>query len=97
MILRASDIEEVGGRRPYDLEGRPITVDHFVTRFTTPDMPFGPHQHEQRELWFILEGKAVVSLDGIDQPVSARDLVVIDPWVAHGLRTDSRVQWVCLG
>jgi len=97
MILRATEIEEVGGRRPYDLGGRSISVDHFVTRVTTPDTPFGPHQHEQRELWFILAGEAVISLHGVDHAVSPRDLVVIDPWVEHGLRTDSRVSWICLG
>lgn len=97
MILRAADIAEVGGRRPYDLGGRPITVGHFVTRVTTPETPFGPHRHEQRELWFILEGSGVVSLDGTDYPVGPRDLIVIDPWVEHGLRSDSQVSWICLG
>lgn len=97
MILRAADIEAVAGRRPYDLGGREISVGHFVTRVTTPDTPFGPHRHEQRELWFILEGTAVVSLDGVENTVSPHDLVVIDPEVEHGLRSDSRVTWICLG
>jgi mannose-6-phosphate isomerase-like protein (cupin superfamily) len=97
MILRAAEIEEVGGRRPYDLGDRSISVDHFVTRVTTPDTPFGPHKHEQRELWFILEGRGVVLLDGVDHEAGPRDLVVIDPWVEHGLRTESQVLWICLG
>ncbi len=97
MILRAADIAEVAGRRPYDLGGRPISVGHFVTRVTAPETPFGPHRHEQRELWFVLEGSGVVSLDGTDHPVSPRDLVVIDPWVEHGLRSDSQISWICLG
>ena len=97
MVLRAADIEATEGRRPYDLAGREIAMAHFVTRVTTPATPFGPHKHEPRELWFILDGEAVVSLDGIDHTVTPQDLVVIDPWVEHGLRTHSRVSWICLG
>ena len=97
MILRAEDIKAIAGRRPYDLDGRAVSVGHFVTRVTTPDTPFGPHQHEQRELWFILEGEAVVSLDGTTHDVKSQDLVVIDPWVEHGLSTTDRVHWICLG
>ena len=72
-------------------------MGHFVTRVTTPEDPFGPHAHAQRELWFVLEGRAIVSLDGTEHELGPQDMVVIDPWVEHGLRTDSRTQWICLG
>jgi len=64
---------------------------------TTPETPFIPHKHEVRELWFMIEGNAVVSLDGINHDVEARDLIAVDPWVEHGLSTTTRAVWICMG
>jgi mannose-6-phosphate isomerase-like protein (cupin superfamily) len=97
MIIKASTIQTKNGRTPYELQGREITVRHFVTRVTTPDTPFKPHKHENAELWFIMEGHALVELDGTEHPVADGDLIVIDPGVSHGLRTESRVTWICIG
>ncbi|MBN1136510.1 MAG: cupin domain-containing protein [Anaerolineae bacterium] len=97
MIIKANDIALVNGRRPYDLGGRQIVTNHFVVRVTTPDNPFKPHQHAAPELWFVIDGTATVSLDGVDTAVGPGDLAVIDPQVAHGLRTDSQATWICLG
>ena len=97
MIIRARETPAPAGRRPCDLAGRQIEVGHFVTRVTTPETPFGPHRHEQSELWFMLEGEAIISLDSVEHTVGPQDLVVIDPWVEHGLRTEFRAQWICLG
>lgn len=97
MIIKASEIDMVNGRRPYDLGGRQIVTKHFVVRVTTPDNPFKPHQHAAPELWFVIDGVATVSLDGIDHTVGSGDLVVIDPEVEHGLRTGSQATWICLG
>ncbi len=97
MIVRGDEIEVKNGRRPYDLGGRQAMVRHFVTRVTTPDNPFKPHRHEQPEFWYIIEGEACVSLDGADHAVHGGDLVLIDPWIEHGLRTESQATWICLG
>ena len=70
---------------------------HFVVRVTTPDNPFKPHKHEQREIWFIIDGEALLSLDGTDHRVETGDLIELEPWVEHGLRTTGRVEWICLG
>ncbi len=97
MIIKGNEIEIVNGRRPYELGGRQIVTRHFVTRVTTPDNPFRPHKHEQLELWFVIDGTATVSLDGVDRVVGSDDLIVIDPWVEHGLCTESQATWLCLG
>jgi len=55
------------------------------------------HKHAVPELWFIIDGEALVTLDGVEHPVESGDLIVIDPWVEHGLRTESRATWICLG
>lgn len=97
MIIEGKTLPEENGRRAYPLTLREVTVNHFVVRVTTPDNPFKPHKHEQQELWFILEGEAVLSLDGDDHVVEAGDLIELTPWVEHGLRTDGCVTWICIG
>jgi mannose-6-phosphate isomerase-like protein (cupin superfamily) len=98
MFVRGRDLVESGkGRRVYPLTSREIAVQHFVTRVTQPDNPFGPHKHEQQELWFILDGQAIVALDGLEHVVEGEDLIEIAPWVEHGLRTETEVKWICMG
>ncbi|MBN1874003.1 MAG: cupin domain-containing protein [Anaerolineae bacterium] len=97
MILKGSEIEVKNGRKPYELGGRKISVQHFVTRVTIPENPFKPHQHEKPELWYIVGGEGMVELEGTEQPVIGGDLIVIDSWVSHGLRTETQVTWICLG
>lgn len=96
-IIRGSSIEMIGGRRPYELSGREITLKHFVVRVTTPDNPFLPHKHQMPEMWFIIKGEGKVLLKGIEYDVEENDLIILDPWVEHGLRTESEVTWICLG
>ena len=97
MIIKGSGIPRKNGRRPYALDGREIITQHFVTRVTTPENPFAPHKHAKPELWYIIDGEAVVVIDGVDNCVEEGDLIVLDPWVEHGLRTGSEVTWICLG
>jgi quercetin dioxygenase-like cupin family protein len=97
MLIRGNEIELKNGRRPYPLANLVVPVKHFVVRVTTPDNPFKPHKHEQPELWYIQDGAAMVSLDGIDNIVESGDLIVIKPWVEHGLRTEQEATWICLG
>lgn len=98
MIVRSRDIPVSDtGRKPYPLEGREVMVKHFVTRITHPDNPFGPHKHEQPELWYVIDGQAWVKLGDQEHAAEAGDLVIIDPWVEHGLRTESQATWICLG
>jgi len=97
MVIKGSEVPERNGRKPYPLASHQITVQHFVVRVTTPDNPFRPHKHEQPELGYIIDGQALVSLDGHEQVVEAGDLIFVEPWVEHGLRTESLVRWICLG
>ncbi len=95
-IIKGGSLEMKKGRRGYDLAGREINTKHFAVRVTTPDNPFRPHKHEQSELWFIIKGKAKVLLDGIEYEVEENDLIILDPWIEHGLNTNSQVTWICL-
>ena len=97
MITRGSSLPAKNGRKPYPLSCDDVVVRHWVIRETTPDNPFEPHKHAQRELWFIMDGSALLSLDGQDNPVGKGDLIELAPWVEHGLRTEGQVTWLCLG
>ncbi len=74
-----------------------IKVNHFVVRTTTQNNPFEPHQHEQEELWYIIEGQGILKENNDDYPVEAGDLIQIKPWVPHGLSSDTKSVWICLG
>jgi mannose-6-phosphate isomerase-like protein (cupin superfamily) len=99
MIIKGRTLaeEREAGRKPYPLTSQDVTVQHFVVRVTTPSNPFKPHKHHQREIWYVLEGEAVLNLDGVEHALEGGDLVELAPWVEHGLRTDSRVTWICIG
>jgi mannose-6-phosphate isomerase-like protein (cupin superfamily) len=97
MVIRGSEVETKEGRRPYPLDGLEVQVKHFVVRLTTPGNPFKPHKHERTELWFLIDGEAVVSIDGQDHAVKKGDLVTIEPWVEHGLHSDTKATWICMG
>ena len=97
MVIRGQTIEAQNGRKPYPLGDVEVVARHFVVRETTPQNPFKPHKHDKSELWYVIEGEAIVTLDGQEQRVKAGDLVVLEPWVEHGLRTEDIARWICLG
>ena len=97
MIVKGQPNAGEPGRTLYELAGFETRVTHFVVRHTTPENPFGPHKHEQTEMWYMISGSAFVTGEGLEQPVEAGDLITIEPWVEHGLRTDARATWICLG
>jgi len=97
MIVKGQPNAGQPGRTFYPLEGFETTVTHFVVRETFPSNPFEPHMHEQRELWYIVAGEAFFIRDGEAKAVTAGDLIAIEPWTEHGLRTDTQVTWICLG
>jgi len=96
-IIKGSSMEMINGRRGYDLAGREISTKHFAFRVTKPYNPFRRHKHEQSELWFIVKGSAKVFLGGKEYPVEENDLIILDPWIEHGLSTSGEVTWICVG
>ena len=96
MIVRGKGLT-AGDRQDYGLGQFNLSLRHFVVRNTTSDTPFGPHEHEGAEYWFILEGEAEVSIDGTDYAVQAGDLIVLPARSRHGLLSAGCVRWICLG
>ena len=97
MIIKGQPDTGLRGRTYYERDGFQTTVSHFVVRETLPGNPFEAHQHEQPEMWYILEGRGTLIGAGRETAVSAGDLITIEPWDEHGLRTDCQVRWICLG
>lgn len=97
MLIKGVADPEQFGRTAFAVDGKNIRVNHFVTRTATKEHPFEPHKHEQEELWFILEGQGIAFEDGHEFEVTKGDLINTKPWVEHGLRTDDKVIFICLG
>ena len=97
LIVKGASLEEANHRLDYGIRRLQSDLKHFVIWTTGPENPFGPHKHAGWEFWFILEGEAVVSIDGQDYPVEAGDLIYLPPQSRHGLRTTTSARWICLG
>jgi mannose-6-phosphate isomerase-like protein (cupin superfamily) len=98
MIIKGDSLAQEKGLKLYPLESTEVAGNHFGVWVTTPDHPFKAHKHGQREIWFIMEGTATVTLDGEEYTVEAGDLVELSPWVEHGLRAEEgTVTWICMG
>src|SRR5512132_1585375 len=97
MIIRGTELEATRGRKPYPIADRQTILHHLSVYQTGPENPFGPHKHERAEMWYIVDGEALVTIDGHEEGASAGDLILIDPWVEHGLRSATLAEWVCLG
>lgn len=45
-----------------------------------------PHQHADEEFQYVIEGSGTWSLNGVEQPLAAGDLMYSKPWDWHGIR-----------
>lgn len=97
MIIKGIRDPENKFREIYESKDFNLKVNHFVVRTLTPENPFKPHSHEQEELWYIIEGKAILILDSKEYNVESGDLIHLKPWVSHGINTDTKARWICLG
>ncbi len=84
------------GRIAYDLDGFRVDVRHVAVRETTSDNPFIPHEHAEKELWYIVSGSGYFLRGANEERVGEGDLIQIDSWVKHGLRTETKLTWVVL-
>ncbi len=52
--------------------------------------PFHPHRHAQAEIYYVLSGEGIVSIDGLEHPLRAGSSVFIPGDVWHGARNTGR-------
>jgi quercetin dioxygenase-like cupin family protein len=48
-----------------------------------------PHRHPPAEIYHVIEGSAVVTLEGVSRAVTVGDTVYIPPNTEHGIRNDT--------
>ena len=98
MVVKFKDVEpRADGSVSYPIKDHQDIVKHVAYRLVTPDNPFGPHEHEGGELWYIIKGKATVNVGGEITKVEDKDLIVCPSGVSHGMTSDGEVYWLCLG
>ena len=52
--------------------------------------PFNPHRHTQAEIYYVISGEGIVSIDGVEHPLRAGSSVFIPGDVWHGARNTGR-------
>lgn len=59
--------------------------------FHTPGMRThddGPHVHDREEVFCIMQGKGVIEVNGVTEPIQAGDVIVIEPGEDHHIIGD---------
>ncbi|MEK7400326.1 MAG: cupin domain-containing protein [Candidatus Poribacteria bacterium] len=98
MVIKFKDAEKrKDGSTGYLIKEHQSLLKHIAYRKVTPDSPFGPHDHEGDEMWFIVKGKAKVNVGGVITEVEENDLIICPSTVSHGMTSDDEVIWLCLG
>jgi mannose-6-phosphate isomerase-like protein (cupin superfamily) len=98
MVIKFKDAEKrKDGSTGYLIKEYQSLLKHIAYRKVTPDSPFGPHDHEGDEMWFIIKGKAKVNVGGVITEVDENDLIICPSTVSHGMTSDEEVTWLCIG
>lgn len=83
-----------GGARTTPLVGPAVGSTSFITGYTS----FGPaveipfHSHNCQESVVLMEGTAVLDIDGLEYPLKAHDVTFIPPNVSHRFRNLSKTE-----
>jgi len=48
--------------------------------------PLHEHQHEQEEVWHVVDGEIALTIDGDEQVLTAGCVAVVPPWTPHSVR-----------
>lgn len=104
VLLRPAELttyERGGGARTTPLVTRSIGSDSFITGITSFDagvaIPF--HSHNCQESVILLEGSAIMDIDGQEIPIQQHDTTFIPPNVPHRFRNASdtepmKILWI---
>jgi quercetin dioxygenase-like cupin family protein len=86
--------ERGGGARTTPLVGREVGTQSFITGYTSFDggavIPF--HSHNCQESVVLMQGRAVLDIDGLEYELKAHDVTFIPPNVSHRFRNLSETE-----
>ena len=92
-LIKASDIEPSPnnpGRKFF--RGEDHGLDLIFAMNTHPPGSGPPeHRHHSREVFVLIEGRGVYTVDGADVVAEAGDIVVVPPNTWHSFRADSEM------
>lgn len=93
--------ERGGGAFTTPLVGPGLGCGAFITGYTTfgggAEIPF--HSHNCEESVVLMEGAAILDIDGLEYPLKAHDVTYIPPNVSHRFRNLSKtdpmkIMWI---
>lgn len=86
--------ERGGGARTTPLVNREVGTQSFITGYTSFEggavIPF--HSHNCQESVVLMEGRAVMDIDGLEYELKAHDVTFIPPNVSHRFRNLSQTE-----
>jgi len=93
--------ERGGGARTTPLVGKNVGTQSFITGYTS----FGPgavipfHSHNCEESVVLMEGEAILDIDGLEYRLKPHDVTFIPPNVAHRFRNlsqekEMKILWI---
>lgn len=98
MVIKFKNVEKrQDGSVGYPIKDHQKLLKHIAYRKVTADNPFGPHEHDGDEVWFIIRGKAKVNIGGVITEVEDNDVIICPSNVSHGMTSDEEVIWLCIG
>ena len=103
-LLKPEDLktyERGGGARTTPLVGPALGCSAFITGYTSfgggAEIPF--HSHNCEESVVLMEGEAILDIDGLEYRLKAHDVTFIPPNVSHRFRNLSKthpmkIMWI---
>ena len=83
-----------GGARTIPLVSKSVGTTSFITGYTTfeggVEIPF--HSHNVQESVVLMEGEAIMDIDGLEYRLKPHDVTFIPPNVVHRFRNVSKTQ-----
>jgi mannose-6-phosphate isomerase-like protein (cupin superfamily) len=96
---RHGGVGEIRQRRMYELTDLVSQLQIVAHDVLPPGTAIGVHPHpSEEEIYFILDGEGIMTVDGEERVVAAGDMILTQPGSSHGLRnhTSENLRMVAL-
>jgi mannose-6-phosphate isomerase-like protein (cupin superfamily) len=86
-VIDPSDMlkgEPLPGWEAHFFHSENMTFAHY--RIAEGATPLHEHQHEQEEVWNIVEGEVMISIDGVEHALGPGGVAIVPPNALHSVR-----------